>query len=154
MQTFFQTVLFIFIIITVPVLIFLTARRVGQLIIGSFLLLALLLYYTQSISSFFDSHGYQNGLISWIIRALFSYQSFILNHWPLFDGFQLFGLHILSVNVVDLSFTTTWWPLIFLYIGGIVRLVVMRFVPSYRAREIAHEYWLYITSFLIILLNS
>lgn len=94
MQIILQVLLFIFLLLSIPVVIFFTARKIGEWIIGFVLLLAFLLYYAVSIVNFFSFHDYHNGPISWTTNVLLSYRSFILSHWPHFDGVTLLGIHL------------------------------------------------------------
>jgi hypothetical protein len=134
-------ILLILLLVCSPIVIFFTARKAMEWIIGLLLFAVLLLYYAYSIVSFITSRHVTLGFFVWLSRLLISYREFILNHWP-----QIFGMH------VDYSFPTTWWPIGILYAGGILRLFVEKFVPHSRLRSITHEYWLYIASFLIFLL--
>ena len=139
---------FIILVIGTPIVIFFSARKVAEWIIAVLLLFALVFYYADMLTQFLTDHDFWNALVSLIITLLQNYKMFILNHWPQFGGISVFGI---SMNV-DYGFTATWVPLIILYAGGLIRYVVVRFVPHYRLREVTREYWLYITSFLIILL--
>ncbi len=143
-----QILVFILIAVSVPLVIFLPARKFAEWAIGLLLLFAIVFYYSITMVNFFSDHHFLTG---WPITSLNSYRMFVLHHWPQFNGITIFGSNFLKLKV-DYHFASTFFPIILLWVGGIVRFVVVRYVPHNRLREVTHEYWLYITSLFIILL--
>ena len=142
---------FILVLLSIPSVIFFPARKVTEWIVGLLLLFILILYYSYSIIYFFESHRFINGFTEFIINFLTGYRDLIFGHLPYLDGIPIFGFKFLSIKV-DYSFDATLWPTVILWVGGLVRLVVVKFVPENRLRQLTQEYWLYTTSFLMLLL--
>jgi hypothetical protein len=147
----FQLVVILVVASIVPVVIFFSARTIAEWVIGSLLLLALLLYYAQSITTFLDSNNHTSGFFQFLSSILLIYRGFVLSHWPSFR-INILRFTLFSMNA-NYEFSTTWWPLIVLGASGLIRLVVGWFVRHTKLKEVTAEYWLYITSLLILLLT-
>lgn len=86
-----------------------------------------------------------------ISAPLARYRGGVLRHWPQFSGLPLFG-HRLFTMKVNPAFTPTWWPIITLVVGAVLQLIIAKFVPNRRIKELAGENWVILTTYLALAL--
>ena len=153
-----QITLFLLVIISVPILIFFSAfrdfsaRKWAELAVGLILLVFLLFYNAGVIIQFIVDHQFYNPVTNHLVDFLYSFRVFVLDHWPRLGGIRIFGITFFSM-IINNQFTPIWWlPLGILWLGSLARFVIVQYVPNNTLRVMAHEYWLYITSFLILLI--
>ena len=157
-KTFLQRVLEVLIPLSTPIvllLVLLTSRAVTEIIVALVLIFGMEFYYTKPMQSLIlklpvESDASQN-MVNTIVQWMGEGQGFILDHLPAFDGISVFGKRFLHVSI-DGQFVPTWWPIAILFVGVSVRLVVGRFVRHERLRQVAREYWLFITGYTILAL--
>lgn len=82
---------------------------------------------------------------------LLDYQRFILELLPNFKGISVFDKRFFIISV-DEQFVPTYWPIMLLIAGIIVRVVLERYVRHHRLRQVGREYWLFITVYVILAL--
>lgn len=119
-------------------------RRVVEWLFILFAVAFLPFYYASSLQRVFS--GSQQ-----VVSILARYRGGILRHWPQFGGFTFLGHRLFSMRV-NASFTPTWWPIIALIVGVVLRLVIANFVTNQRLKELAGESWVILTTYLALAL--
>lgn len=158
--TWVLTILLLFVISALFILP-LTHSSYGEIVAVIVIILVLLFYYTQPISTWLSnlqlgaSTAVSNDdFPQFISRAghtlgnlLFEAQRFVLTHLP--EKTILIG----SVTILRLEtkslFEPTRWPVFILLIGGFIRVAVARYVKNDRLRHATGEYWLYLLAYLV-----
>ncbi|GEM_PF-2423778 len=126
-----------------------TSKSIAEGLAALILILAMVFYYTQPVrTTVFELTVLRDlPLAHW----LQDYQRFILEHWPRFDGISVFGNRILSIHA-DVHFVATLWPVLLLFVGVIVRVVLGRYIRHEKLKRVGREYWLFITAYTILAL--
>lgn len=155
------TILFFLVVVTIFVLP-LTHSSWGEIVAVIVTVLLLLFYYTQPIAAWLSDSELGmsieiagNGIPGSLLRTgralgnlLFDAQRFVLTHLP--ERTILIGrVTILRLETNSL-FEPTRWPLFILFIGGLIRIAVARYVKNERLRHVTGEYWLYILTYLVL----
>jgi len=73
---------------------------------------------------------------------------FIVNHIPSWPGIIFFGHRIMQTKV-DTLYKESYVPLLILVIGLLIRFVITRYIKHNRLRDLASEYWFFITGYFI-----
>ena len=82
-------------------------------------------------------------------RLVQSGRESVLDRLPGFEGWSIGRLRLLPI-AIDKDFVPTVWPAVMLFLGLVVRSVILRFVPNERLKEVAQEYWLFIAGYVIL----
>lgn len=157
-KTILERVLGILIPLGVPVvllLILLTSKTVAEAIVALVLILGMGFYYAKPMQLLILKLPVESdalhALVNTVARWLGEYQGFILGHLPNFGGISIFGRRLLRITI-DSHFASTPWPIVVLFAGVVIRLVIGRFVRNERLQQVGREYWLFITAYTILAL--
>ena len=74
-----------------------------------------------------------------------------MEHLPNIDGISIFGTKFLQISI-DKQFVTTLWPILLLFAGLTIRVVLDKYVRHIKLRQVGREYWLFITTYVILAL--
>lgn len=129
-------------------------------ILASFLLVALFVFYYSDILALWghELDKWLYSLFGFYIgfpKLLEPYHEFVLRLIPESKGF-LIGQKQYFAAIKDPSFKPTTAPILVLFGGILVRIVIERYVRNEKVQRLAREYWLFITCYFVaaVMINS
>ena len=129
------------------VVIFLFSTSLSEYVASLILALALGFYYTEAIQTVIAKISFLSKVP--VSEWLQSYHNLIITYFSKFDGFTVFGKTFFAINVNN-RYVATRLPVILLFLGVVVRLVIERYVKHERLKQAGREYWLFITTYLVL----
>lgn len=152
----------LFLVVSALFILPLTHSSWGEIVAVIVIILVLLFYYTQPISTWLSNLRLgtstavsSNDIPRFIVQAghtlgnlLFEAQRFVLTHLPE-KTISIGNVTILRLETKSL-FEPTRWPVFILLIGGLIRVAVARYVKNDRLRHATGEYWLYLLAYLVL----
>jgi len=129
------------------IIVYYSSSTIPEYIAATILLFSLLFYYAEFVNFLYVVTFWQ---FSFLANIPLNFQKVIISLLPEFDGISIFGFELLIFKL-DVDIELSIIPLVILFSGIVIRIVIDKYIPNERLKEASREYWLFITTYVVLI---